>query len=181
MIVFAFLIAANEISHAKDPDKDKGLFGIIQLSYVPNHEYIQYWWNQAYIYDDLGSHVRSLNFIMGYYILPSRLSLGAGFGLDGYFNPQHNTAPLYGDLRYYFPKKRNAFYGRLGYGGYLPLGGPITTTGSYFRVGAGYKVFVSKKLCMNFDVSYAPAKIVNDENDYSKVKGIAFSVGFFLF
>lgn len=166
---------------AQDVDKNQGLFGIIQLGYVKNHRLVYNYSGQSTTYATEGSHVRSINVLMGYYIMPKKLSVGAGFGIDGFHSPSYGTLPLYLDVRYYFSEKRNTFYARTDYGGYISTGPPFDQKGRYFRLGGGYKTFLTQKLCVNFDVSYAPAKLTGPSGGYWNIGGVAFCLGFVLF
>ncbi|NJN28785.1 MAG: hypothetical protein HC819_23805 [Cyclobacteriaceae bacterium] len=175
------LVALGLSANAQDADKNQGLYGIIQLGYVKNSTLVYRYQSQSTTYDAEDAHVRSINVLMGYYIMPKKLSLGAGFGIDGFRRPDFGTLPLYLDLRYYFTEKRNTFYARTNYGGYISTGPPFTTKGRYFRLGGGYKAFLTRKLCLNFDISYAPARLTEPNNEYWNINGVAFSLGFVLF
>lgn len=181
MIPGLWLVALALSVMAQDADKNQGLYGIIQLGYVKNSTLNYHYQSQSTIYPAEDSHVRSINVLMGYYIMPKKLSLGAGFGIDGFIRPSFGTLPLYMDLRYYFTKKRNTFYARTNYGGYISTMPPFSTKGRYFRLGGGYKAFLTQKLCVNFDISYAPAKLTESSIEYWNINGVAFSLGFVLF
>lgn len=181
--------AQSQMKITKDPDNNIGLFGIIQASYIKNYKasfrQIEPGSDKTTNLDTKNSNTYSLNMIVGYFILPKRLSLGMGFGLDGYHNPNANTAPLYGDLRFYLTSGRNIPYLYIDYG-YLVKLGVDFHKGQVGRIGVGYKFFVSKKLCMTADVSFT-AKSVSYTNDAVRphnalnIKGIGFTLGFFLF
>jgi hypothetical protein len=118
-------------------------------------------------------------------VILGRLSAGLGFGLDGYHNPDMNTAPLFGDVRFYFTSERSIPFVYVDYGGLVKLGEAFHK-GQTARLGVGYKFFVTKKLCITADASVSSKYIsftnqaVNSRNAMY-VKSIAFTVGFFLF
>ncbi len=180
-VVILVLILSFSNLNARDEDKNTGLFGSIELSYINHFDAHYYYQSTLYNFDIDDSHVRSINVLGGYYVIPKRLALGFGVGIDGFQNPYISTFPLYGDLRYFLSKKRNAPYLQLDYGGFLRLGSTFYNTGRYFKAGIGYKRFVSQKLCMTFAISYAPSKINENSQNYYLFKGIAFSIGFVLF
>lgn len=172
----------------KDPNKNTGMFGIVQGSFIKNYSVIHSVSGQ-HSYDtplDARQSVAySLNVIMGYYVIPKKLSLGLGFGLDGYHIPDMNTAPLYGDLRFYLNPKRNTSFLYLDYGGLVKFNETFHK-GQMLRLGSGYKFFVSKRLCMTADLSFDFKSVSNTDEVFSPkdaifVKGVAFTVGFFLF
>ena len=197
IIVLSVLFMAV-VSQAQEPgnvtinNKNTGLFGILQVSYIKNYNAYRIISGpdgvQKTDFETKGFHTYSLNVIFGYYVISKRLSVGAGFGLDGYHNPDINTAPLYGDVRFYFTSERNVPYIYIDYGGLVQLGQELDFhKGQVARIGLGYKFFVSRKLCMMADVSFAPKSIsftnepVSRSDDTFYVKGVGFTLGFLLF
>lgn len=193
--MLSILLAATVVCRAqtnvnKNGDKNTGLFGIIQGSYIKNfNAYEETNVQNTDVNTNLNtklSNAYSLNLVVGYYVIPKRLSAGLGFGLDGYNNPNANTAPLYGDVRFYFTSERNIPYVYANYGGLLQLGQGFHK-GQVARIGAGYKFFVSKKLCMTADVSFVAKSIsytnepVLRSKDALFIKGVGFTLGFQLF
>jgi hypothetical protein len=188
MMMAAVVQAQNPENNVKDPDKNTGLFGVIQGSYIKNYSVIRSISGQYSSDTELDasqSKALSLNVLMGYYVIPKRLSLGLGFGLDGYSNPGMNTAPLYGDLRFYMTSERNIPFVYLDYGGLVKFGETFHK-GQLLKLGTGYKFFVSNKLCMTADIGFAFKSVSYTDQAISPkdavfVKGVAFTVGFFLF
>lgn len=181
-------VAVHAQNHLTKLDKNTGLFGIVEASFIKNYSLIHSisGQNASDTHLDAGQSVAySLNVMMGYYVIPKRLSLGLGFGLDGYHVPDMNTAPLYGDLRYYLKSARKTPFVYLDYGGLVKLGDAFHK-GQMLRIGAGYKFFVSKKLCMTTDLNFNFKSVSNTDvafgsKDAIFVKGVAITVGFFLF
>ncbi len=132
------------------------------------------------------SFLLSLHAIGGYFVIPRRLSLGIGFGWDGYYNPNLTTAPLYGDLRFYFTNEESIPYIFLNYGGYLKLGNSFSRGGA-FRLGAGYKISLPGQVLMYIEAAITRAGIsLTDEpyitaDDTYRFEGIAFTFGFYLY
>jgi hypothetical protein len=185
IIFIIILCSVGKLAHGavnQDTTKNTGWYGLLQLGYIHHSSVNYYDIGELYEYESSGSHERSLNILVGYFVMPKRLALGVGFGLDGFHKPYYNTAPLYADARYFFSEKRNSFYARASYGGRVRLITPLDPTGAYVRLGGGYKVFISRKMAVNLDVSYAPTRLnFAGRDEYWKMQGVAFSLGFFLF
>lgn len=191
LIIASSTLKAQDSNKYRDLDKNEKFLSIIQLSYIKNYEA-----NNEITISGQGTrnielntdnaHAYSLNFIFGYFVIPKRLSIGIGFGLDGYHEPGFNSAPLYGDFRFYLTNERNVPYV------YANLG-TLTKLSSNFvrgysgKIGFGYKFFISKKLCLNTDISYVAKgasltrESYNSSNDVINIKGVALSIGFTLF
>lgn len=190
ILFMAAVSQAQELNNMITNNKNTGLFGILQASYIKNYNAYRVISGpdgvQKIDLETTGSNTYSLNVIFGYYVISRRLSVGVGFGLDGYHNPDINTAPLYGDIRFYFTSERNIPYIYIDYGGLVQLGQEFHK-GQVARIGLGYKFFVSKKLCMVADVSFAAKSIsyTNDpvlrSDDAVFIKGVGFTLGFQLF
>jgi len=195
-IVILSILFMGAVSQAQEQknmiisNRNTGLFGILQASYIKNYNAYRIISGsdgvQKINLKTTGSNTYSLNAIFGYFVIPKRLSIGVGFGLDGYHNPDINTAPLYGDIRFYFTSERNIPYIYVDYGGLIQLGQEFHK-GQVGRIGIGYKFFVSKKLCLVADVSFAAKSIsysndpVLKSDDAVFIKGIGFTLGFLLF
>jgi len=195
IFILTILLAATVVSQAqtnicKKGDKNTGLFGLIQGSYIKNfHAYEETNIKNVDVNTQLNtkqSNAYSLNFIVVYYVIPKRLTAGLGFGLDGYNNPNANTAPLYGDVRFYFTSERNIPFVYVEYGGMLQLGKEFHK-GQVARIGAGYRFFATKKLRMTADISFVAKSLsytnepVLRSKDALFIKGVGFTLGFQLF
>jgi hypothetical protein len=80
-----------------------------------------------------------------------RLRVGAGMGLDSYFN--WNTAPVFGSVSWDFPGKRNAMFVQFTYGSSLvawptqsrfEYGHQRTKAGEVYGFGVGYRIRYEK-------------------------------------
>lgn len=120
LLIYPFLFLFSSIcfgqSDFKDLDnKNAGLVSILQFSLAKNYEA-----HQVVNIPNTGSRgtdlsvsksfAKSLNVVLGYFVIPQRLMLGVGFGLDRYENPGFNSVPLYGDVRFYWTDERNVPY-----------------------------------------------------------------------
>ncbi len=193
LTLLAFVITALTIGkvRAQDADKNEKLYALIKLSYINNSRIIMKYspsgqTGTAVELDASQAYVASLNFAIGYYLLPKKLAVGLGMGLDGYNKPYFNTAPLYLDVWYFIRRQRNSPFVFGSYGAYIQYMEAFDK-GIYMRVGAGYKGFVTRKLNMLMAVSYAPAAISLTNQSYLTsdnkvwVNGISFTIGFVLF
>lgn len=191
LIIVSQTIKAQKFHNYKDLDKNEKFISIVQFSYMKNYKA-----NNEITLSGQGkrnnklntdnAHAYSLQVVLGYFVVPKRLSIGMGFGLDGYHEPGFNSAPLYGDIRLYLTDERNAVYM------YANLG-TLTKLSSRFvrgysgKIGCGYKFFVSQKLCLNADIGYAAkgASLTNESYTSSdniiNIKGVALSIGATLF
>jgi len=189
-IMTSFTLKAQNLDRIKDIDKNKKFTAIIRLSYIKNYDAdyeitIPERGTQKTNLSTNNAYAKSLNVILAYYVMPKRLSLGIGFGLDRYEEPGFNSAPLYGDIRFYLTNKRNVPYLYANLGTLAKLG-PDFVKGRTGEIGVGYKFFVSKKLCLNAQLSYTAkeASFINEFNTLKEtvgIKGIALSIGFVLF
>jgi len=68
------------------------------------------------------SHFVRVRTEFGYFIT-KKLSLGLGFGLDGYHDYTFNTAPLFVDTRFYFKTQPQTFFVFSNIGYAIPLAG----------------------------------------------------------
>jgi hypothetical protein len=160
-------------------------FSFIKVTEVWHSEKVSGQWVNTYP-DPSNSYALSLNVIGGYFLIKNRLSLGMGFGIDGYYNPYISTAPLYGDLRFYLTKKENKPYIHLSLGGNLKIG-PRFYRGGYLQLGFGYKLKLNGNLSSYLEValtrsgvSLTGEKWVESDNTYA-FRGIAFTFGVFIF
>ena len=132
------------------------------------------------------SWIIRVNFLIGYYIIPRNLSIGIGLGIDGYNNPDLNTAPLYINIHYFFKQTRNTPY-IYGAFGTLVKFGVIFERGIYGRLAFGYTFFVTPKLKIILDFSYTPVGISLTDQTYFNsadrlaIQGYGLSLGFVLF
>jgi hypothetical protein len=160
-------------------------FSYIKVTQVWHNEKVSGQWVSTYP-DPSNSFALSLNVIGGYFLIKNRLSLGMGFGIDGYYNPNISTAPLYGDLRFYLTKKENKPYIHLSLGGNLKIG-PGFYRGGYLQLGIGYKLKLNEKISSYLEaglirsgVSLTGEKWVESDST-SAFRGIAFTFGIIIF
>jgi len=189
-ILWSFVLAYPVV--AQDLNKNEKWYGTVKLSHVNNTRIISkkvvpgQGVVASTVYDASQASATSLNFTFGYFLLPRHLAAGVGLGLDGYKRPYFNTAPLYLELHYFLKKKRNTPFIYTACGGFIPYGMAFSK-GVYFRAGAGYKGFVSKKLALALSVSYAPAGISLTRQPYYRseykvdINAVAFTLAFILF
>ena len=127
--------------------KNTGLFNITQIGY--NAGVGQATYRSDVVLDYRGS-VNRFRTTFGYFLNPA-VSVGLGFGLDGYHEPSYNTAPLVADVRYYFQPTGNSLFvtGNVGYA--LKLGAGFergVTTGLH----VGYRVIAGRSTNLLFSV-----------------------------
>jgi hypothetical protein len=142
---FAF---SQEAQPNKDEYRNKGYFNITRFSYVAVGKikqdlFIPGEGNFSNTLPSNKSNAFSLQTINGYFISPY-FSVGVGVGLDGYSNPNINTFPIFVDIRAYFKDDFNSPFVFLDFGGLAKISDNFNR-GNIFNVGAGYKIFVSKK------------------------------------
>ena len=89
------------------------------------------------------SFAKSLNVVLDYFVIPHRLMLGVGFGLDRYENPGFNAVPLYGDVRFYWTDERNLPYLNVSLGGLLKLSSDFKP-GATARLSLGLNFFFQR-------------------------------------
>lgn len=191
---FVFLICSICFgqSNFKDLDnKNTGLTAILQFGMAKNYEAqqtinIPNEGSRGFNLNTDQSYAKSLNVVLGYFVIPHRLMVGLGFGLDRYEDPGFNTAPLYGDIRYYWTDERNVPYIYASLGGLLKLSIDFKP-GATGRLGIGYKFFASKKLALHADLGYMAkgvnldGKPIRNSNNNLNIKGVALTLGVSLF
>lgn len=90
--------------------------------------------------------------LYGLYNINTRLSVGAGAGLDRYENTGHNTLPLFLTCHYAALPSVPRVYG-FTYLGYA-IGSSNFTNGMLFDLGIGYKKMFRRHFGMNFQLGY---------------------------
>ncbi|MGC6524948.1 MAG: hypothetical protein ACON30_01560 [Flavobacteriaceae bacterium] len=196
LLIYSFIFLFGSIcfgqSDFKDLDnKNTGLVSILQFSLAKNYEA-----HQVVNIPNTGSRgtdlsvsksfAKSLNVVLGYFVIPHRLMLGVGFGLDRYENPGFNTAPLYGDVRFYWTDERNVPYLNVSLGGLLKLSSDFKP-GATARLSLGYKFFISEKLAFHTDFGYfvkgvyLDGKSRKESNNDLSIRGVALTIGVNLF
>lgn len=165
----------------EDTYKNENFFGIVKASLALP---ISVEYENDHATEKIGSlksSILSLNAIGGYYLIPE-LSLGLGFGLDGFHNPTANTFPIYGDLRYYVKDEGDTWYGLLNYGKNLKLNDSFKK-GELIRIGVGYKFFIGKVCWVadmhygQYDISLDNKSIRESQKTYSFRQTLGFSIG----
>ena len=109
----AFSVEAQTDLKPAKKNKNVGLFNITEIGY--NRGIGQATFRPDVVVDNQGT-VNRLRTTFGYFLRPD-VSVGLGFGLDGYHDPSYNTAPLVADVRYYHHPTGNSLFvaGNTGY------------------------------------------------------------------
>ncbi len=162
-MMMPFALKSQNLGKLKDVDKNKKFMSIVRLSYIKGNKDTAK--DNAYAY--------SLNAILGYYIIPKRLSMGIGGGFDFYEESSFNSAPLFLNIHFDLTSERNIPYIYANLGALLKLSSNSIDGGTR-EIGLGYKFFVSKKLCLNAELGYAGKGV-------SFTEGVALSIGATLF
>jgi hypothetical protein len=143
-VVILYMVCLTGIAEAQvvvpsKKNKNWGVFNITQIGYNRGVGKIK---GDNYVFLNRGSVFR-LRTTFGYFLKPT-VSLGLGFGLDGYHNPGYNTAPLVADVRYYLNPTGNSlfFSGNLGYS--LKLAEPFAQ-GIYTSANMGFRSILGKQ------------------------------------
>lgn len=186
-VIIVFFVILNLKAQSVDETHNKGFFNITQAGFINVKEA-----REEIFSPDFGTKAEklsvdkaiaySLQTINGFFISPN-LSLGVGIGLDGYQNPDINTAPLYVDLRTYLLKGKNSPFLVIDYGWLLKFGNEFKK-GNMVKIGVGWKFPISKKICMIADVSFMAKGISLTNDSYTEsrhivdVKGSGVNFGF---
>ncbi|MBS9766204.1 MAG: hypothetical protein KGV44_01535 [Flavobacteriaceae bacterium] len=190
-ITLLLLIFVVTVSKAQSLDRNKGFSSIIQFSLMKNYKasneiYTKGKGYKNYKLDVNNANAYSLNCILGYFVIPKMLSVGVGFGLDGYHNPNFNSAPLYLDARIFLMESRNSPYMYLDFGGLVKLSSAFEK-GLTAKIGWGYKFFTSDKICLNASVGFDAKGVSLTDEAYQKsdniieIKGVTLTIGATLF
>lgn len=163
-MMMPFALKSQNLGEPKDVNKNKKFMSIVRLSYIKG--------NKVYTAKD-NAYAYSLNAILGYYIIPKRLSLGIGSGFDFYEESSFNSAPLFLNIHFDLTSERNIPYIYANLGALLKLSSNSIDGGTR-EIGLGYKLFVSEKLCLNAELGYAGKGVAFTE-------GVALSIGVTLF
>ncbi len=86
----------------------------------------------------------------------SKTSVGLGLGLDGYHNPQHNTLPVFLEVRRFISSDENSLFAFLNLGTALKISQEFEK-GFHFSSGLGYIIKRRK-------ISFLPAIGINIQN-----------------
>lgn len=154
IIIVLFFISLNV--NAQDTFKNESFFNVTQFSIGSLHraDYTQSFSGQITQGTSLNtdnSRVYSLRTVFGYF-LNRKWSVGVGVGLDGYHEPNFNTLPLYGDLRYYFLTGKKSVFSYLNYGAVVKIGESFEK-GTLLNFGIGYKFFASEDIALLVSIS----------------------------
>lgn len=110
-------------------------------------------------YGDYRGYTGRLRTMAGYFI-KENLSVGLGIGLDGFHEPDNNTMPFFGDLRYYAKKRANTPYAMFNYGIFLKRNDSFKN-GNFYELGIGYRLKLGKKNFAFLATSFNSSKIKN--------------------
>lgn len=81
------------------------------------------------------------------YFLTEQISMGVGFGLDGYHEFTANTAPVFIDARYFFSTDPQSFYAGLNIGKSLSISDNFES-GKMYSILAGKKISTRKLILL---------------------------------
>lgn len=126
--------AAQSTPTPEKKNKNSGVFNITQIGYNQGIGNTRYRDNAEF---RNRGYVNRLRTTFGYFVNPN-VSLGLGFGLDGYHSPGYNTAPLVADARYYWRPAGNSPFVALNAGYSLKLDYPFEE-GMMGSANAGYR------------------------------------------
>tara|TARA_R110002095_G_scaffold206391_2_gene190473 strand:+ start:1744 stop:2286 length:543 start_codon:yes stop_codon:yes gene_type:complete len=171
----------------EDEFKNEEFFNITKFTYISlnSAELEEFREGQGLFRTDLdtdNSQVYSLKTIFGYFLSP-HWSLGAGIGLDGYHNPNFNTAPLFIDIRGYFVDGKNTSFAFLDLGTLLKLSNEFEK-GYMLETGVGYKFFASENIAMVFSINASFKGLSLTNQNYTEsdrivdLRGVGFTLGF---
>lgn len=180
--VFIMVFGSQVNAQKSDIYKNDGFFNITRLSYIDvrNVVFDGFGTGESNLANE-SSKAYSLQTINGYFLTP-HLSLGAGFGLDGYHDPTYNTMPLFIDIRGYFVNNKNSVFTFLDVGTLLKPGTSFRK-GRMMEIGIGYKFFASSNIAMIGSINGSFKGLSLTEEPYISsnrtvaLKGIGFSVG----
>lgn len=144
------IIIAGNLLLAQDEKRNTGFYSAIEVRYLKSlsadGDYVSYPAEHWKLYG------KSLRFYFGYFLNP-HVSAGIGFGADRYEEPGANTIPFFVDLRGYLKDRKNTPFVFLETG-YSVKFSEAMEKGYLLDTGLGYKLFVSKRLCLYGSVGY---------------------------
>lgn len=123
IIIYIFICSTSIYGQAVK-QKESKFYNITEIGYGLGIGKISLKYTNQQIDND-GYYVR-LRTQFGYF-LSKQLSMGLGFGLDGYHEITANTAPLFLDARYYFTHQPQSFFVFLNLGYAIPLSNNFET------------------------------------------------------
>lgn len=91
----------------------------------------------------------------GHFLTP-KTSAGLGFGLDGYHNPNHNTLPVFFELRRFLQAEGNSLFVNLNLGAAIELSQEFEK-GLHLSTGLGYLIVMRK-------LEFLPSVGINIQN-----------------
>ena len=187
-ILFCHTLSAQETNENIDIFRNKGYFNITRFSFtkvnfVEQDIFIPGQGNFVGKLSDDKAKAFALETINGYFFSPY-FSLGVGFGLDGYHNPNINTMPLFLDSRVYLKNGYNSLFAFMDLG-LLAKVSDNFTKGSMFNIGAGYKFSLGekKRIFLLPELSYSIKSIsltdegIKDSDNIVRVRGLRFGLG----
>ncbi|MBS9766202.1 MAG: hypothetical protein KGV44_01525 [Flavobacteriaceae bacterium] len=188
LLLLIFVVTALK---AQSSDRNEGFSSIIQFSLVKNYEVsnvvgIKGVGAKDHKLETNNSHAYSLNYIFSYFVIPRMWSIGVGFGLERYNEPDFNITPLYLDTRIFLWEIKNSPYMYVNFGGLVKLSSAFEK-GLTAKIGWGYKFFTSDKICLNADLGMDAKGIalssgfIGHSNNTLYVKGVVLTVGATLF
>ncbi len=190
-IMLLLLISSVLVLNAQNSDRNEGFSSIIQFSLIKNYKISNEVFTEGvgiknHKLKTNNSNAYSLNYILGYFVVPKMLSVGVGFGLDGYHQPNFNTAPLYVDTRLFLMESKNSPYVYLDFG-MLVKWSSTFKRGLMAKIGFGYKFFTSDKICLNASLDFNAKGVSLTNESYRNssnsidVKGVSLTIGATLF
>ena len=185
-----FLCSSNVTSQEKkqvDENRNKGYFNITKFGYkfvsrASLETFNPILGNSKFDLPTNEASVFSLQTINGYFI-NSYVSLGVGFGLDGYHNPNANTIPLFADIRLYAKDSKKSGYLFANAGTLVQIENG-RRRGGMINIGLGYKYPINNKrfiLITDLGFSYKNISLddqpFRDSNDQLRIYGMMLSIG----
>lgn len=152
LMIFTVFLIVGGAAHAQRLNlmkkKNEGIFNITQIGYLSGMGNISYD-GDLKVNESQTYRIRTM---FGYFISP-RFSFALGAGADAYQNPSYNTLPVFADVRGYLHDARNSPYVFIDLGNSFPIG-PEFEEGMFLNFGAGFKYFVSERMCLNTSIGY---------------------------
>ena len=184
ILILLVLLTSTFNGYAQDHQKGK-IYGMAEIGHLRGIGNVN---GGIFTYPNTEGRVYRLRLSLGYFI-HSQVSVGAGFGLDGYHDPSYNTRPVYLDIRGYLPKGKHNLFSFINLG--WAIGGETFTSGKMGAIGVGYRLAERKvQFCPSIGINFQEMKSgsiwVNDLNTgqsilvdtKSNLTNVCFNLGF---
>ena len=185
-IVISFALNAQKKEYA-DEFKNTGIYTLVRVSGSYNTDYEKKYNYNTNSYEKINTadgYGYGFDAMVGYFVIPTSLSLSLGFGINKYFDPDFKTAPLFLDIRYHIPfsdKRDSSFFVNLDIGTLLPIESSFQK-GYALEAGIGGEFFMWDRFRMSVGLSWFTTHTVpkNDDGDIA-IKGISLKLGAVVF